>query len=146
MPRVPRNVLPDGVFHVTARGVGDSPIYCDDDDCRLFLDLFRTACDRQSWECHAWCLMTNHYHLLLSSSREQLSRGLHWLNGVYAQRFNRRHRRRGHLFGDRFWASVVEGDHLVAARRYILLNPVRADVCGLPEDYPWSWSPFGKEL
>jgi hypothetical protein len=66
------------------------------------------------------------------------------LNGVYAQRFNRRHGRRGHLFGDRFWASVVEDDHDVRAARYILLNPVRAGLCELPEEWRWSWSRYGK--
>jgi putative transposase len=88
--------------------------------------------------------MTTHYHLLVGATREKLSVGLRWLNGVYAQRFNRRHGRKGHLFGDRFWASVVEDDHFPTARRYILLNPVRADVCDLPEQWDWSGSPYGK--
>lgn len=147
MPRRPRCLLPDGVFHVTTHGVGDSPIYCDDDDRRLFVHLLHATCDHHDWECHAWCLMTTHYHLLIGATRERLSLGLRWLNGVYAQRFNRRHRRKGHLFGDRFWASVVEGEHhLPAARSYILLNPVRAELCELPEHWPWSGSPYGKEV
>ena len=145
MPRSPRYLLPDGVFHVTTRGVGDSPIYCDDDDRRLFVSLFHATCNQHDWECHAWCLMTTHYHLLVGATREKLSLGLRWLNGVYAQRFNKRHRRKGHLFGDRFWASVVEDAHFPAARRYILLNPVRADLCDLPEQWAWSGSPQGKE-
>jgi putative transposase len=147
MARLPRCLLPDGVFHVTTRGVGDSPIYCDDDDRLLFVDLLHATCERHGWECHAYCLMTTHYHLLVGSTREALSLGLHSLNGVYAQRFNKRYRRKGHLFGDRFWASVVEGDHhLPAACRYILLNPVRAGLCDLPEQWRWSGSPYGKAV
>jgi REP-associated tyrosine transposase len=91
--------------------------------------------------------MTTHYHLLVGSSREELSLGLRSLNGVYAQRFNKRYGRKGHLFGDRFWASVVEGDqHLPATCRYILLNPVRAGLCDLPEHWRWSGSMYGKDV
>ena len=90
--------------------------------------------------------MTNHYHLLVGSTREKLSLGLHRLNGLYAQRFNRRHRRKGHLFGDRFWASVVEDEHFPTARVYILNNPVRAEMCDASEQYAWSGSPYGKEV
>ena len=143
MPRVPRSVLPDGVFHVTARGVADEAIYRDDDDRLQFVDLLQTTRVRHAWACHAYCLMTTHYHLLVATSRLKLSLGLRRLNGVYAQRFNRRHGRRGHLFGDRFWASVVEDDHDVRATRYILLNPVRAGLCELPEEWRWSWSRYG---
>lgn len=132
---------------MTTHGVDDSPIYRDDDDRRFFVRLLRAACRDYDLECHAWCLMTTHYHMLLGASREMLSVGLRWLNGVYAQRFNRRHGRKGHLFGDRFWASVVEGDqHFPAACRYILLNPVRAGLCDLPEQWRWSGSPYGKEV
>jgi putative transposase len=140
-------VLPDGVFHVTTHGVDDLAIYRDDDDRRLFVRLFRAACAAYKWDAHAWCLMTTHYHFLLGATRENLSKGLHWLNGVYAQRFNRRHERTGHLFGDRFWSSVVEGEHhFPAAARYILLNPVRAGLCSVPEEWPWSGSRYGKEV
>jgi putative transposase len=147
LPRSPRYLLPDGVFHVTTHGVDDLAIYRDDDDRRLFVRLFRAACAAYKWDAHAWCLMTTHYHMLVGATREKLSMGLRWLNGVYAQRFNRRHRRKGHLFGDRFWSSVVEGDHhYPTACRYILLNPVRAGLCDLPEQWPWSWSRYGKDV
>jgi putative transposase len=147
VPRSPRSLLPDGVFHVTTHGVDDSPIYCDDEDRQLFVRLLHIACDHHDLECHAWCLMTTHYHVLVGATREKLSVGLRWLNGVYAQRFNRRYGRKGHLFGGRFWASVVEGDHhFPAAYRYILLNPVRAGLCDLPEQWRWSASPYGKEV
>jgi REP-associated tyrosine transposase len=132
---------------VTTRGVGDLPIFRDDDDRLLFVDLLHATCDKRDWECHAYCLMTTHYHLLVGSSREELSLGLRSLNGVYAQRFNKRYGRKGHLFGDRFWASVVEGDqHLPATCRYILLNPVRAGLCDLPEHWRWSGSMYGKDV
>jgi putative transposase len=147
MARSPRSLLPDGVFHVTTHGVDDSPIFCDDKDRWFFVRLLRTACEHHQLDCHAWCLMTTHYHVLVGATREKLSAGLHRLNGVYAQRFNRRHGRKGHLFGDRFWASVVEGDHhFPAACRYILLNPVRAGLCDLPEEWRWSGSPYGKAV
>jgi putative transposase len=147
MARSPRCILPDGVFHVNTHGVDDSPIYLDDDDRRFFVRLLHSAGHQNDWECHAWCLMTTHYHMLVGATREKLSMGLRWLNGVYAQRFNRRHRRKGHLFGDRFWSSVVEGDHhYPTACRYILLNPVRAGLCDLPEQWPWSWSRYGKDV
>jgi putative transposase len=91
--------------------------------------------------------MTNHYHLLIGSSREALSQGLRQLNGFYAQGFNQRHGRRGHLFGDRFSAFVVEGDqHFEAASRYILLNPVRAELCATAREWRWSDSYFGKDV
>jgi putative transposase len=91
--------------------------------------------------------MTTHYHLLVSSTRESLSRGLGRLNGFYAQGFNKRHSRRGHLFGDRFAAFIVEGDeHLESACRYILLNPVRAGLCATAEEWLWSGSSFEKHV
>ena len=83
--------------------------------------------------------MTTHYHLLLESTRETLSRGMHRLNGLYAQRFNARHGRRGHVFEGRFQAYVAESEeHFLAALHYIRENPVRAGLCELPEEWPWS--------
>ena len=93
---------------------------------------------------HALCLMTNHYHLVVETPRPQLSAGFHRLNGVYAQRFNNRHERRGHLFGDRFWSSVIDSEeYLAAVCRYVLGNPVRAGLCELSHDWPWTHSRFG---
>jgi putative transposase len=147
VPRQPRRELPDGVFHVTTRGVNSEDIVLDDEDRWGFVRLLHATVRRYRWRLYAWCLMTNHYHLLVGSSREALSSGLKRLNGFHAQAFNKRHGRRGHLFGDRFSAFVVEGDeYFEAASRYILLNPVRAEMCATARDWPWSDSYFGKDV
>ena len=91
-----------------------------------------------AWNVYAYCLMPNHYHLVLSTERESLSKGMHRLNGLYAQRFNRRHGRVGHLFQNRFSAYVIESDaHLLSAILYVGDNPVRAGLAERPADWPW---------
>lgn len=142
MSRVPRSLLPDGYFHVSARGVDrTTPLFQDADDRRAFLRYLHRTVDRHQWTCHALCLMTTHYHLVLECTREQLSSGLCWLNGVYAMRFNRRHCRFGHVFGGRFSARAIDNEeYLREACAYILLNPVKAGLCEAAEDWPWSYS------
>jgi REP-associated tyrosine transposase len=141
MARRLRTDLPDGLFHVTARGAGRIAIYRDDEDYRLFLRLLGMTVERRRWHCLALCLMPNHYHLVLDTTRRRLSRGFHWLNGSYAQAFNRRHGRWGHLFGDRFssWV-VVDEEHVAATCEYVRANPVRAGLCTTVDDWPWSGS------
>jgi putative transposase len=147
MPRRPRNLLRDGIHHVTARGVADSPIFLSDADRHCFLQLLNDAIARFRWKCHAMCLMDTHYHLVLETSLDRLSAGLHWLNGAYALRFNAAHKRKGHLFGDRFWSSLIESEqHLVEACRYVMFNPVRAGLCEEPADWPWSRSRYGFDV
>jgi REP-associated tyrosine transposase len=143
MPRAPRSLLNDGVFHVTARGVAGGALFCDETDRVDFLvELTRTA-SALLWTCHVYCLMTTHYHLLLETSRDDLSRGMQRLNGLYAQRFNARHGRRGHVFEQRFQAYTVEGDdHFAAATKYILENPLKAGLCEAIRDWPWSGGPL----
>jgi putative transposase len=142
VPRQPRsNLVSEGFFHVTARGTGREPIFVVDLDRLEFSELLRSTSERFLWLCDTHCLMGAHYHLILNASREALSAGMQRLNGVYAQRFNRRHGRRGHLFATRFSAWVVRDEHhLEAARRYVLDNPVRAGLCQQAEDWPWSAS------
>ena len=101
MARILRSTLPDGYFHVYTRGVADTSIFRDDEDRRWFLALFLNAARRSAWELHTLCLMTTHYHVVLQSTRAHLSAGMQWLNGLYAQSFNRRYDREGHLFGAR---------------------------------------------
>jgi putative transposase len=133
VPRSPRSDLPDGVYQVTSRGVDGCPIFRDDEDRRSFLRVFADTVTRFRWRCHAFCLMGTHYHLVVETTRSRLSAGVHRLNGLHAQRFNRRHGRRGHLFGDRFAAWLVETDeHLRAACRYTVENPVRAGLASAP--------------
>ncbi|HLF50201.1 MAG TPA: transposase [Methylomirabilota bacterium] len=141
MARPLRLPFPGGIYHVTARGNEKRPIFSDDADCHGFLRLLATVVDRYHILCHAYCLMNNHYHLLLETPDANLSSAMRQLNGVYSQRFNHRHSRSGHLFGGRFHAVVVERDaHLREVSRYIVLNPVRA---GLVADAAeWSWSSY----
>ena len=142
MPRLPRYVLPaKGIYHVTSRGVARSAISRDDEDRRYFLVLLAREVRHQGWDCHAFCLMPNHYHLVVETSIDHLSRGLRRLNGDLARSFNDRYKRWGHLFGDRFAAFVIrDEDHLRNACEYVLNNPVRAGLCALAEDWPWSGS------
>ena len=94
---------------------------------------------RRDWVCLAYCLMTNHYHLVLWLREPTLSRGMHRLNGVFARRFNARHGHVGHLFEARFTAARIESEtHLLGALRYVVRNPVRAGICSDPAAWPWS--------
>jgi REP element-mobilizing transposase RayT len=142
MPRLPRSVLPaEGIFHVTSRGVARNSIARDDDDRRHFLVLLAREVRRQSWDVHTFCLMPNHYHLIVETSVERLSLGLHRLNGDLARSFNDRYKRWGHLFGERFAAFAIrDEEHLRNACEYVLDNPVRAGLCEQAGDWPWSGS------
>ena len=144
MARLPRYVFGDGTFHAVTRGAGGIAIYRSDADRRLFLRLLADVVGRHEWTIHVFCLMTNHYHLVVEALRDDLSDGFHRLNGVYAQTFNRNYGRRGHLFGDRFWCSQIEDDReLTAVCRYVLANPIRAGLCRAAHEWPWSRSRYG---
>ncbi len=140
MPRRPRNQLPGGVFHITARGVEGRRIFLDDDDrCRFLLYLEQTT-NLWGWRVIAWCLMSTHYHLVVQAEREQMSLAVHRLNCLYAMYFNRRNDRRGHLFENRFSSWVVQDDeHLAKTVEYVLNNPVNAGLCGEAREWLWSW-------
>ena len=139
MARRPRRLLPDGWFHVTCRGVDGLPVFRDVEDRLALLKLLAITVHRDRWTCEAYCLMGNHYHLVVHARRADLSTGMRWLNGVYAQNFNGRYGRRGHLWGDRFASWIVGSErHLTAAIGYVLQNPVRAGLCRRPKDWPWS--------
>lgn len=139
MSRPIRIAFPDALYHVTARGDRREAIFDDDQDRRQFLATLEQVVDRFNWVCHAWCLMDNHYHLLIQTPDGNLSRGMRQLNGVYTQASNRRHRRVGHLFQGRFKAILVDSDaYLLELGRYVVLNPVRAGMVKDPADWPWS--------
>ena len=137
--RVLRTTLPDGHFHVFSRGVDGCDIFLDNTDRRWFLAHLWRCVERFDWTIHALCLMTTHYHLVLHSTRLELSRGLQRLNGRYAQEFNERHGRFGHLFSGRFASRVIADEQYLAdACRYVVENPVRAGLCESAEDWPWA--------
>ena len=97
------------------------------------------ASGRNGWELHALCLMTTHYHVVLASTRAHLSAGMQWLNGIYAQGFNRRHAREGHLFGSRYGSRAIESEeYLGRVCDYVLDNPVRAGLSERPSQWPWN--------
>lgn len=139
MARPLRLELPGGVYHITARGNERKLIYRDDIDRTRFQEVLAQVLSRFHWLCLAYCQMGNHYHLLVETPLPNLSRGMRQLNGVYAQQFNRRHNRVGHLTQGRYGAILVEqGEHLLSTVRYIVRNPVRAGLCAAPEDWHWS--------
>jgi REP element-mobilizing transposase RayT len=127
------------VYHVMNRCVRSEPLYTDPADRRHFLGLLRETCRRYDWLVGAYCLMTNHYHLLVTTLQPTLSRGTQWLNGQYARWLNKTHGHAGHAFFRRFNAILIEDDAQIAGTaRYILLNPVRANICDNPADWRWS--------
>lgn len=139
MARPLRLEYPGALYHLTSRGNAREAIFRDDTDRRRYLDTLGDVVARYRWICHAYCLMDNHYHLVVETPEGSLSRGMQLLNGVYTQWFNRRHERTGHLFQGRFKAILVEKEsYLLELARYVVLNPVRAGVARSPRDWPWS--------
>ncbi len=139
MARPLRLEFSGAVYHVTSRGNARGEIYLDDEDRVNWLELFNDVCSRFNWVCHAYCLMSNHYHIVIETAEGNLSKGMRQLNGVYTQTFNRRHQRVGHVFQGRYKAILVEKDsYLLELSRYVVLNPVRAQMIKDIEDWPWS--------
>jgi len=142
MARPLRIEIPDGMYHVTSRGLERRAIVRDDADRRKWLDLLAAVATRRRWRVLAWVLMTNHYHLFLRTPDGDLSAGMHDLNAGYVTWFNRRHGRGGPLLQGRFKALLVEsGAHEWELSRYIHLNPVRAGLVADPRRYPWGSCP-----
>lgn len=139
MPRPPRLNVAGGTFHVTSRGNRGFPIVVDDDDRIRWTGLLADTIEEHSWECFSWCLMTNHFHVLVRTPEPNLSRGMYRLNSRYVQGYNRRQGVEGHLLERRFRSRRIMSDwHLLAAIRYIELNAVVAGLCRHPVDYEWS--------
>jgi putative transposase len=141
MSRPLRVEFPGALYHVTARGNEKKAIVRHDGDREEWVSTLSHACERFGWRCLAWCLMDNHFHLVLETPTANLARGMRQLNGRYAQRFNGRHKRVGHLFQGRYKAMLVErGPYLLEACRYTVLNPARLRI---PRRYDtWAWSSF----
>lgn len=139
MARPLRIEYPGAVYHVTSRGNARLPIYQDDLDRRSFLGVLEDVVERYHWLCHAYCLMDNHYHLLIETPDGNLSQGMRQLNGIYTQRFNRHHEKVGHVFQGRFKAVLVDREsYLLELCRYVVLNPVRTGTVARPGRYAWS--------
>ncbi|MCP4429413.1 MAG: transposase [Gammaproteobacteria bacterium] len=139
MARPLRIEYPGAVYHVTSRGNRQEDIYIDDQDRNAFLKTLSQVCERFNWICHSYCLMSNHYHLMIETPDANLSRGMRQLNGVYTQTLNRNHHRVGHVFQGRYKAILVQKDsYLLELSRYIVLNPVRAGTVRSAKDWRWS--------
>ncbi|MCW8918343.1 MAG: transposase [Gammaproteobacteria bacterium] len=139
MARPLRIEFAGALYHVTTRGDRREAVFEDDEDRRMFLSTLAEVVERFNWICHAYCLMTNHYHLVVETPDANLSKGMRLLNGVYTQASNRRHGRVGHLFQGRFKGILVDKDnHMLELARYVVLNPVRAGLVAQPGDWPWS--------
>jgi REP element-mobilizing transposase RayT len=139
VPRKPRVEVPNGVFHVTTRGCNKQPIFDGDATRELHLALLAQTVEEYGWLCHAYCQMDNHFHLLLQTPHANLSAGMRFLNGTYAQAFNREVHRSGHLFQGRFHSVPIVWDgQLWETARYVVLNRVRAGAAPAVEDWRWS--------
>lgn len=139
MSRPLRIEFPGAVYHVTSRGNARHKIFEDDKDRELFLSLIGHVVDRYGWFCHTYCLMDNHYHILIETPQSNLSHGMRQLNGLYTQRYNKRHATVGHLLQGRFKAILVEKEtHLRELCRYVVMNPVHAKIVDHPARWQWS--------
>jgi len=129
----------NAVYHIASRGNGKQNIFLDDTDRKDFLELLKAASERFNLQIFAFCLMSNHYHLLLRTPDANLSSAMQWLNTTFAARFMVRHHRGGHLFQGRFKSVLVEDEeHWQHLSYYLHLNPVRAGMVENPAQYPWS--------
>ncbi len=147
MPRALRIEYEGAIYHVMNRGDRKEDIFFDDEDRRLFLRTVEEACGKGQWQIHAYCLMRNHFHMVVETPSPTLVAGMKWMLGAYTQRFNARHRLRGHLFAGRYKALLVdESDdfYLRTVCDYVHLNPVRAGLLALEarmEMFSWSSYP-----
>ena len=141
MARPLRIELAGALYHVTSRGDRRENIFIEDNDRRQWLEVFKSVCGRFNWACHAYCLMDNHYHIVVETVEGNLSKGMRQLNGVYTQQFNRTHKRVGHVYQGRYKAILVDKDnYLLELSRYVVLNPVRAGM--VKSAGAWSWSSY----
>ena len=145
MVRPLRLALAGALYHVTSRGDRREAIYFDDDDRERWLDVFAQVCKRYNWVCHAWCQMSNHYHIVIETVEGNLSQGMRQLNGVYTQSINRKYQRVGHVFQGRYKAIIVEKEsYLLELARYVVLNPLRAQM--VQSLIEWRWSSYASMI
>jgi putative transposase len=140
--RPPRVQAAGALYHLTCRGNRQGEIVRDDADRARFLAITRDVILKRRWICLSYCVMTNHYHLLVRTPNPDLAAGMHAINHLTARTFNKRHGYSGHLFERRYGSELVETEvHLLETIRYIALNPVRAGLCETPEEWRWSSYP-----
>ena len=150
MPRQLRLEYPGAIYHLMNRGDRREPIFKDDLDRQRFLSTLGEACEKTGWQVHAYCLMNNHFHLVVETPQANLVAGMKWFLGTYTSRFNRRHKLFGHLFSGRYKSLIVDGSgngYLRTVCDYVHLNPVRAKL--LVPDQPlrdFAWSSYGEYL
>jgi REP element-mobilizing transposase RayT len=150
VPRKLRIEYPGAIYHVINRGDRREDIFRDDEDRLCFLSTLGEACQKTRWQVHAYCLMSNHFHLVMETPDANLVAGMKWLLGVYTKRFNIRHKWCGHLFAGRYKALIVDGSgtrYLSTVCDYVHLNPVRAKLLrpGAPLE-SYTWSSYGEHL
>jgi len=127
------------LYHITCRGDRKNDIVVDDVDRQLWLKILTEVVTKMDWLCHAYCLMDNHYHLVIETPKANLAKGMRQLNGIFTQATNRRHDCVGHLFQCRYKSILVDGDaYLLELCRYVVLNPVRAGMVDTASAWPWS--------
>ncbi len=150
MARKLRLQYPGAIYHVMNRGDRREDIFLDDEDRQRFLDTLGETCQKADWQVHAYCLMRNHFHLVVETPRANLVAGMQWFMGTYTTRFNRRHSYSGHVFSGRYKALIVDGSgngYLKSVSDYVHLNPVRAEL--LKRDEPlkhYRWSSYPQYL
>ena len=144
MPRQLRLEYPGAIYHVINRGDRREAVFRDDEDCRRFIETLGEACAKTTWQVHAYCLMGNHFHLVVETPQANLVAGMKWMLGTYTMRFNRRHKLSGHLFAGRYKSLLVDGSgngYLRTVCDYVHLNPSRAGLLAPDQPlrlYPWS--------
>jgi putative transposase len=139
MPRKPRNEVDAGVYHIVARGNDRREIFIDHEDRGFYLRQLGRVTSRRRWRTMAYCLMDNHLHAMVETVEPNLGLGMRDLQGIYAQRFNRRYGCTGHVFERRFgWTPIQSDAQFQMAAAYVALNPVDAGLCAQPEDWAWS--------
>jgi putative transposase len=145
MARPLRIEYPGALYHLTSRGDRQEAIFDDEQDRTAFLNVLSEVVSRFRWLCHAYCLMGNHYHLMIETPESNLTKGMRHLNGVFTQWSNRRHKRSGHLFQGRYKAILIDRDsYFLELARYVVLNPVRAGMVKHPSR--WVWSSYGATI
>lgn len=140
MARKMRLEYEGAVYHVISRGNYRADVFGHDSTKAAFLKCLGEAAEKSGWIVHAWCVMSNHYHLCFTTPRANLVEGMQWLQATFSVRFNRWRNERGHVFQGRYKALIVEPDAAGAVCHYIHLNPVRAGIVGLSVLATWPWS------